>query len=101
MSGGDINSSISAMLPTNEPFVVSNTSSVYNDSGTSNTSVGMEDKFQQLNSSTIGLMVAFHSLAAGVILIGNLLVLIIISKRKDLQVRMFIYDALFMSCLML
>ena len=89
MAGGDINSSISAMLPTDEPFVASNTSSVYDDSGTPNTSVGMEeDKFQQINSSPIGLMVAFRSTAAAVILIGNLVVLIVILKRKDLQVRM-------------
>ena len=83
MSGGDINSSISAMLPTNEPFVVSNTSSVYNDSENSNTSDGIgKDKFQFINSSPIGITVS------AVILIGNLLVLIVISKRKDLQVRM-------------
>ena len=58
MAGGDINSSISAMLPTNEPFVASNTSSVYNDSGTSNTSDGIgKDKFQLINSSPIGITV--------------------------------------------
>ena len=89
MAGGDIKSSISAMLPTNEPFVASNTSSVYNDSGMSNTPVGMEEeKFQQMNSSLIGLLVTFHSTVAAVIFIGNLVVLIVTSKRKDLQVRM-------------
>ena len=83
MAGGDINNSISAMLQTNEPFVVSNTSSVYNDSGTSNTSDGIgKDKFQLINSSPIGITVF------AVILIGNLLVLSVISKRKDFQVRM-------------
>ena len=90
MAGGHINSSISAMLPSNEPFVASNTSSVYDDSGTPNTSVGMEEeRFQQMNSSPIGLMVALGSTVTAVILIGNLVVLIVILKKKDLQVRMF------------
>ena len=90
MAGRDINSFISVMLPTNEPFVASNTSSVYDDSGTPNTSVGVEEEtFQQMNSSPIGLMVALGSTVAAVLLIGNLVVLIVISKRKDLQVRMF------------
>ena len=87
----EINSSLSAMLPTIEPFVTSNTSSYYNYSGlqaSPNASVGMgEDEIQQTNSSSTGLMVAFHSVVAAVTFGGNLLVLIVISKRKDLQVR--------------
>ena len=86
----EINSSISGMLPTIEPFVTSNTSSVYNYSGlqaSQNASVGIEDEIQRINSSSTGLMVAFHSVVAAVTFIGNLLVLIVISKRKDLQVR--------------
>ena len=87
----EINSSLSAMLPSIEPFVTSNTSSVYNYIGfqaTPNASVGMgEDEIQQANSSSTGLMVAFHSAVAAVTFVGNLLVLIVISKRKDLQVR--------------
>ena len=47
-----------------------------------------EDKFQQMNSSPIGLMVALGSTVAAALLIGNLVVLIVILKRKDLQVRM-------------
>ena len=88
----DINSSISGMLSTNEPFVVSNTSSFLDYGGfqaTGNSTNGTAEELdREGNPSSPGLMVAFHSTVAAVILVGNLLVLIVISKRKDLQVRM-------------
>ena len=91
----DINSLISGMLPTNEPFVVSNTSSFLDYSGfqaTENCTNGTAEELEgEGNPSSPGLMVAFHSTVAAVILIGNLLVLIVISKRKDLQVRILLY----------
>ena len=53
---------------------------------TQNASMGtMEDQLGP-SSSPSGLLIAFHSMVAIVILIGNSLVLITISKRKDLQV---------------
>ena len=86
-----LKSSISGMLSTDELGIVSNTSSHHNQSGfqlIQNASVGTdEDPYEESYSSSIGLIFSFRLTVAAVIFVGNLLVVIVISKRKDLQVR--------------
>ena len=88
-----MNNSISGMLQTNELFLAPNASFHHNHSGfqvTQNASNGTgEDQDGQKDSPPRGMMIAFHSTVAAVILIGNLLVLFVISKKKSLQVRAF------------
>ena len=91
-----INSSISGMLPNNTLFGASNASSHHNYSGfqaAQNASFDTEeDIYGQDDLSSRGLMIAFHSVVAAVIFVGNLLVLIVISKSQDLQVRLLLKD---------
>ena len=84
-----MNSSDFGMLADSLEILTSNPSSYHNLSefqDTQNASMGtMKDQLGP-SSSPSGLLIAFHSMVAIVILIGNSLVLITISKRKDLQV---------------
>ena len=87
MNSSDFGTADSLEILTSNPSSPHNFSEFQNT--TQNASMGtMEDQIGP-SSSPSGLLIAFHSMVALVILIGNSLVLITISKRKDLQVGVF------------
>ena len=87
MNSSDFGTADSLEILTSNPSSSHNVSKFQNT--TQNALMGtMEDQLGP-SSSPSGLLIAFHSMVAIVILIGNSLVLITISKRKDLQVGVF------------